>query len=148
MSVDPARSDLMKKVARESTKPELVVRRWLHGQGFRFRVNQKGLPGRPDIVLRRHNAVIFVHGCFWHAHEGCRFSKIPATRSGFWIKKFDANRERDARKEGQLLQAGWRVAIVWECATRNNDREEHLQLLSGWLEGDLRRFESAVRECR
>jgi len=123
----------MKRVARESTTPEPVVRQWLHGRGFRFRINQKDLPGRPDIVLRRHNAVIFVHGCFWHAHEGCRYSKIPSTRSEFWIEKFDANRERDARKERELLDAGWRVAVVWECATRGTGVERSLQRLEHWL---------------
>jgi len=135
------RSRMMAGIGRESTAPEVAVRKWLHAHGFRFRINQKDLPGRPDIVLRRHNAVIFVHGCFWHAHEGCRFSKIPATRSEFWIKKFDANRERDARKERELLEAGWRVAVVWECATRCPGFEETLERLGCWLRSPSRRLE-------
>jgi len=91
------------------------------------------LPGRPDIVLPKYATVVFVHGCFWHAHEGCRYSKIPSTRSEFWIEKFDANRERDARKERELLDAGWRVAVVWECATRGTGVERSLQRLEHWL---------------
>lgn len=131
----------MKRVRRDSTSPELLVRRWLHARGFRFRINQRGLPGRPDIVLRKYGAVVFVHGCFWHAHEGCRYATVPTTRRDFWTAKFEANRERDARKEVELRNAGWRVAVVWECATRSATIDEALDPLETWLKCGNARLE-------
>lgn len=109
---------MMSGIRGTNTKPELVVRRQLHASGFRFRLFAKDLPGRPDIVLPKWHVVIFVHGCFWHGHEGCRFFRIPKTRTEWWTAKIEANAARDARSVNLLRAAGWRVAIVWECALR------------------------------
>ncbi|WP_439851669.1 very short patch repair endonuclease [Pseudomonas syringae] len=109
----------MRAVKRENTSPELTVRRLLHALGLRFRLHKRSLPGSPDIVLRKHKAVIFVHGCFWHRHPGCRYASTPKTRQEYWMPKFLANIERDARKASELEALGWKVLTVWECETRN-----------------------------
>lgn len=112
------RSRMMSGIRGKNTKPELAVRRYLHGAGFRYRLHAADLPGRPDLVLPRYRAVILVHGCFWHAHQGCRYFKIPVTRSDFWETKLAGNSARDGRDIALLQAAGWRVAVVWECALR------------------------------
>src|SRR5689334_847166 len=104
---------MMAGIGRRNTKPELVVRRALHRAGFRFRLDVQSLPGRPDIVLPKHRAVIFVHGCFWHRHAGCRFTTCPSTRPMFWERKFASNVARDRSVTAQLRDMGWRVATVW-----------------------------------
>lgn len=109
----------MRAVKRSNSAPELKVRQILHRQGLRFSLHKKNLPGSPDIVLRKYKTVIFVHGCFWHRHPGCRYASTPKTRQEFWLPKFEGNVKRDAKKEAQLLELGWRVLIVWECETRN-----------------------------
>jgi len=109
----------MKAVRRESTRPEILVRKILHGLGLRFRITKKSLPGTPDIVLTRHRTAIFVHGCFWHRHPGCRYATTPKTRQEYWLPKFTANVERDARKTAALKALGWRVLVIWECETRD-----------------------------
>lgn len=116
---DAARTKIMQAVRRSNTKPELLVRKLLHFLGLRFRLHQKKLPGSPDIVLARFNTAVFVHGCFWHRHPGCRYATTPKTRQDFWLPKFAANVERDARKEAQLEELGWRVLTIWECETRD-----------------------------
>lgn len=114
--VSPAtRSRMMSGIRGQDTKPELVVRRHLHADGLRFRLHVRDLPGRPDIVLPRHKAVVFVHGCFWHRHPGCRFAYRPKSRPEFWEPKLDGNAARDVRNQQQLMEAGWRVFVVWEC---------------------------------
>lgn len=113
------RSEIMRAVKRTHTKPELIVRKFLHSLGLRFRLHRKNLPGSPDIVLPKHCTAIFVHGCFWHRHSGCRYASTPKTRQDYWLPKFDANVERDAHKEAQLRELGWRVLVIWECETRN-----------------------------
>lgn len=118
-SVDPARSAMMAKVGGKDTKPEMVVRRHLHSNGYRYRLHARDLPGRPDIVFRKRRKAIFVHGCFWHRHEGCPRASIPRTRRAFWLDKFDRNKERDARNEEALSGMGWNVLVVWECETKN-----------------------------
>lgn len=113
---DPAkRSEVMARVRGKDTKPELTVRRHLHASGLRFRLHKIGLPGRPDIVFPSRRIVVFVHGCFWHGHEGCKRATIPATRPEFWRSKIEANRERDFRVTAQLEALGWIVRTVWEC---------------------------------
>lgn len=109
----------MRCVGRANTKPELIVRSLLHSFGLRFRLHRKSLPGSPDIVLSKHHTAIFVHGCFWHRHPGCKYATTPKTRQEFWIPKFEGNVARDARKEAQLQELGWRVLIVWECETKD-----------------------------
>jgi DNA mismatch endonuclease (patch repair protein) len=111
----------MAGIARENTQPELAVRRLLHGLGFRFRLHRADLPGTPDIVLPSRQAAIFVHGCFWHRHSGCRFAAVPKSRQDFWEGKIAATKARDRLAIRELRRAGWRVAVVWECETRKPD---------------------------
>lgn len=118
-NVDPARSKLMSRVGGKDTKPELIVRKALHALGYRFRLHRGDLPGRPDIVLPRYKCAIFVHGCFWHRHPGCKKASTPATRIEFWQAKFAANMARDERNLFDLKALGWNVITVWECETRN-----------------------------
>ena len=102
-------------VRSKNTKPEIVVRRFLHSNGFRFRLNKAKLPGKPDIVLAKHNTIIFVHGCFWHRHKGCERSSIPKKNIKFWNEKFENNVRRDLKNIDQLKKMGWLVLIIWEC---------------------------------
>lgn len=108
------RSKNMRAIRNRDTKPELLVRKALHAAGFRYRLGGCGLPGRPDLVFPKYRTVVFVNGCFWHAHD-CRFFKIPKTRTEFWLKKIDGNRNRDAKVSLELAEMGWRVLVVWEC---------------------------------
>lgn len=130
------RSRMMGAIRGKDTKPEMVLRRALHACGFRFRLHYNWLPGRPDIVLPKHKAVVFVHGCFWHRHTRCRYATTPATRPEFWQTKFAANVERDHENQRKLLAAGWRVAVVWECKLRNpGNVSETVGRLSSWIKG-------------
>ena len=113
------RSRNMASIRGKDTRPEMILRSALHRAGLRFRLHQPSLPGRPDIVLKRHRAVIFIHGCFWHVHTGCRYAAVPTTRARFWRLKLTGNRNRDAQQVKALSAAGWRVLIVWECALRD-----------------------------
>src|SRR6056297_3949176 len=122
------RSRMMSGIKGKHTRPERIVRSGLHNLGFRFRLHARNLPGSPDLVLKRHSAVIFVHGCYWHRHEGCRYATTPSTRKEFWLAKFQANVERDRRTRQALLDAGWRVFVVWECALRRDPRGTVLDL--------------------
>ncbi|PUB10053.1 very short patch repair endonuclease [Yoonia sediminilitoris] len=128
------RSRMMAGIKGKDTKPELVLRRALHARGFRYRLHSKTVPGRPDLVFPKHHAIVFVHGCFWHRHEGCRYTTTPSTRPEFWQAKFDANVARDRSVHDQLLDAGWRVATVWECALRRPEETTlAANLLAAWL---------------
>lgn len=111
----------MSRIRSRHTKPELLIRRGLHAQGLRYRLHDEKLPGHPDLVFPARRAVILVHGCFWHGHD-CSMFKWPATRAAFWRTKITRNRERDQFATEQLLGAGWRVLIVWECALRGASR--------------------------
>ena len=115
------RSEIMSKVRGRDTKPEMRVRRRLHALGYRYRLQAKELPGRPDIVFRPRRKAIFVHGCFWHRHEGCRYASTPKTRTEFWEEKFRQNIERDDRNEKALSKLGWKTLIIWECQLKNAD---------------------------
>lgn len=119
MGSGASRSDIMRAVKRAHTRPEIVVRQALHALGLRFRLHRRNLPGSPDIVLPKFKTVVFVHGCFWHRHSDCRYATIPKSRQEYWLPKFDANVERDARKEAQLRELGWRVLVMWECETKS-----------------------------
>lgn len=101
------------------TKPEILVRRYLHACGFRFRLHHRNLPGRPDLVLSKHRLVIFVHGCFWHRHDRCHYASTPSTRPEFWQDKFSANVARDKKNVDDLLRRKWRVLVLWECGLRH-----------------------------
>jgi DNA mismatch endonuclease, patch repair protein len=128
------RSRMMAGIRGKNTKPELALRRALHARGFRFRLHSGKVHGRPDLVLPKHRAVVFVHGCFWHRHEGCRYATVPATRPEFWRAKFDANTARDSAVRTRLLEDGWRVATVWDCALRKPEQVEgSTESLSVWL---------------
>ncbi|MGY6410768.1 MAG: very short patch repair endonuclease [Alkalilacustris sp.] len=126
------RSEVMASVRHKDTRPEMVVRRGLHAIGLRFRLHRKDLPGRPDLVFPRYRAAVFVHGCFWHAHQGCPGFRLPKSRQEFWQPKLLGNRMRDERDRAALLDAGWRVLIVWECAIRQRDV---LPEIVAWLAG-------------
>ena len=124
------------------TKPEMMIRRGLHARGFRFRLHDRKLPGRPDLIFPQHDAVLFVHGCFWHGH-GCHLFKWPGTREEFWREKIGTNVAREEISTEALKQAGWRVGVVWECALKGRQRrpsEGVLNAVSSWLmygTGDL-----------
>ena len=109
------RSYNMSRIKGKNTKPEEIVRKYLFSKGFRYRKNDKRLPGTPDIVLPKYKTVIFVNGCFWHGHKDCRYFVIPKTNTDFWLNKIDANIERDKLKQEALKELGWNVIIVWEC---------------------------------
>ena len=134
------RSRMMSRIRARDTLPELTVRRYLHARGFRYRLDDRRLPGRPDIVLRKWKTVIFVHGCFWHGHPDCRFFRMPDMRRDFWSTKIDANVARDQRNMGLLLESGWRVAVVWECALRD-ELEGSMAQLDAFLLGSARAVE-------
>lgn len=109
------RSAVMARIRGKDTKPELVVRSLLHRAGVRFSLRRKDLPGKPDVVLPKYRTVIFVHGCFWHRHKGCKVATTPKTRTDFWQAKFDTNVARDKRNQRDLKKAGWQVIVLWEC---------------------------------
>lgn len=113
------RSRNMTAIRGRDTAPERRVRSLLHQLGYRFRLHRRDLPGSPDIVLPKHHTVVFVHGCFWHRHPGCRYTTTPRTRAAFWQSKFRQNVERDARQISELRAAGWSVMVVWECELRD-----------------------------
>lgn len=137
------RSRMMSGIRGTNTKPELQLRKGLHALGFRFRLHDRSLPGKPDIVLPRYKAVIFAHGCFWHGHD-CHLFKWPSTRPEFWQAKIARNRAVDERTEAALTEAGWRQAIVWECALKGKTRlplEEVILSCAEWLKSDRPRLE-------
>lgn len=111
----------MSRIRGKDTKPEMLIRRGLHAQGLRYRLHDRSLPGRPDLVLPKYHTAVFIHGCFWHAH-GCVLSKLPATRKDFWQAKLAANSLRDRRAIEELQADGWRVLVIWECALRGPTR--------------------------
>ncbi|WP_019467390.1 very short patch repair endonuclease [Dyella japonica] len=114
------RSRMMSGIRARDTKPEKLIRSHLHAKGLRFRLCVRDLPGKPDIVLAKWRVVVLVHGCFWHGHVGCRYFRLPKTRAAFWAEKISKNAQRDAVSLASLLELGWRVAVVWECALRDN----------------------------
>lgn len=118
----------MSGIRGKDTKPEMFVRKGLHRLGFRFRLHDRSLPGTPDLVLPKYNAVVFVHGCFWHGHD-CHLGTKPATRKEFWAAKFEENRARDRKAREALLKKGWRVLEIWECAMRGVSDEEKMDVL-------------------
>jgi len=132
------RSQMMASIRATDTAPELFMRRGLHRLGFRFRLDDRTLPGRPDLVFPKYHAVLFVHGCFWHRHD-CHLFKWPASREEFWREKLEGNAARDQRSFGELTKAEWRVGVVWECAVKGKMRvtpEEIFTKCSAWLRSD------------
>ena len=116
------RSAIMARIKNKNTKPELIVRRIAHSLGYRFRLHQGNLPGKPDIVFSHHRKIIMVHGCFWHGHARCVRAMLPATNSDFWRAKILDNRARDTRVRRLLRGQGWQVLVIWQCQTRNHDQ--------------------------
>lgn len=120
------RSFNMSRIKGKDTKPEILVRKYLFSQGLRYRLYSKTLPGKPDIVLPKYRAVIFVHGCFWHGHEGCRYFVTPKTRTEWWLNKINTNRENDRKNCELLKEMRWNVIIVWECSLKKEKQENTL----------------------
>ena len=116
------RSENMSKIKGRDTAPELAVRRIAHDLGFRFRLHRKDIPGCPDLVFPKYRLAVFVHGCFWHRHDGCQYTYMPKSRTAFWTKKFGQNVARDYRNEKALQELGWQVLVIWECETWNKER--------------------------
>jgi DNA mismatch endonuclease (patch repair protein) len=135
------RSRIMASVGQRDTGPEMSLRRILHRLGLRYRLHDRKLPGSPDLVFPRFRAVVFVHGCFWHVHEGCKFSTRPSSSKEFWNEKFEANQKRDRKNYDLLLVSGWRVLVVWQCALKarkDAGLEELGSEVLNWLESDER----------
>lgn len=127
--VDAAtRSRMMSGIKGKNTAPEVMIRKALHARGFRFRIHVSDLPGKPDLVLPKYKAVVFVHGCFWHGHQ-CRYFKIPQTRPDFWLEKIGKNQLRDDVQVSALRASGWRVLVVWECAVRLMKKQKSFLLI-------------------
>lgn len=126
----------MQAVRGKNTSPELRLRRALHARGLRFRLHRRGLPGSPDLTLPRFHAVIFVHGCFWHRHPGCKQASTPATRTDYWLPKFAGNVARDQAAIAALRARGWRVAVAWECGLTAQRVADAAEALDDWLHGD------------
>lgn len=133
------RSRIMRRIRSKDTQPELLLRKLLFGRGFRFRLHRKDLAGKPDIVLPKWKAVIFVNGCFWHRHEGCSLASSPSTRVDYWERKFEANVVRDGKNRYRLVSEGWRVAIVWECGLRKASDRIAAEV-EDWLKNGSGRF--------
>ena len=123
----------MSRIRGKATKPELLVRHWLWCHGYRYRLNVKSVPGKPDIVLRKYRTAIFVNGCFWHGHDGCSLYSVPKSNTDFWIAKVQRNRERDQQEYKALHDAGWQVIVIWEC-----------QLKKTVLDGNMRQVEHSL----
>ncbi len=143
------RSRIMASVSGKNSKAERILRRFLHAKGFRYILHDRRLPGTPDIVFPRYRAICFVHGCFWHRHTDCKHASTPATRKDFWDEKFRRNVERDQRNQYILLEMGWRVSVVWECALGKGKKDETparktAQALGDWLQGSDPTFDSGL----
>lgn len=132
------RSRMMSGIRSKNTRPEKLVRSALFAAGYRFRIHRKDLPGSPDIVLPGKKVAIFVHGCFWHRHGGCKLAKLPSANPDFWRKKLDGNVDRDRKAVEALILLGWRVLTVWECAIKEHELPEFGRLISGWIEESAR----------
>lgn len=116
------RSERMSRIRGKDSSPEMQLRRLLHGMGFRYRLHVKGLPGKPDLVFPSRRAVIFMHGCYWHRHNGCKLARLPKSNLNFWKGKLEENKRRDAVNRKRLKALGWRVLVVWECELHDTDR--------------------------
>lgn len=128
------RSYNMSRIRSKNTKPEIMVRKFLFANGFRYRLQDKKLPGKPDIVLRKYKTVIFVHGCFWHGHENCKYVVMPKTRSEFWKNKISSNIKRDKKNIEELKKLGWNIIVIHECELKKDKKEETLENVKGGLE--------------
>lgn len=123
------RSYNMSRIKGKNTKPEMLVRKFLFANGYRYRLNVKTLPGKPDIVLPKYKTVIFINGCFWHGHEGCRYFVVPKTRTEWWVNKINDTQKRDREAETQLKELGWKVSVIWECELKKDSLNKTLSKL-------------------
>ena len=123
------RSYNMSQIKGKDTKPEILVRKFLHANGYRYRLHDKKLPGKPDIVLKKHNTVIFIHGCFWHGHEGCKYFVVPNTRTQWWLSKINRNKEKDKESTETLQKENWNIITIWECELKKEKRKKTLEEL-------------------
>ena len=121
------RSEIMSKIRSKNTQPEMIVRKWLHAHGYRFRLHRKDLPGTPDIILPKYKTVIFVHGCFWHGHKGCKKASFPKTRTEWWKSKIQNNVNRDNWTTDVLKQKGWNVITIWECQVQDRSYQNIIE---------------------
>lgn len=131
----PQRSERMSRIRSKDTKPELAVRRLVHALGFRFRLHRRDLPGCPDLVFPGRHAALFVHGCFWHRHEGCPAARLPKSRQDFWTAKLEANKSRDQHVKAELERLGWRILVVWECEVKRGSMKDLRERIGMFLEG-------------
>ena len=122
------RSKIMSQVRSKNTKPEILLRKWLHSEGFRFRIHKKNLPGKPDIILPKYKVAINVHGCFWHRHNDCKNSTRPKSNVSYWEIKFNANVERDKKNTADLMTMGWKVITIWECEVNNGSFKDKFKM--------------------
>jgi len=134
------RHECMSHIHSKDTGPEMIVRRWLHAKGFRYRVNVKELPGTPDIVLRRYNTIIFVNGCFWHGHHNCKSYVMPKTRRDFWKNKIQNNIERDLSVRALLEAKGWKVIVIWACELKKSEKENTMERVSDQIKENRTEF--------
>ena len=129
----------MSHIRSKATKPEMLVRRWLWAHGYRYRLNVKSVPGKPDIVMRKYRTAIFVNGCFWHGHEGCKQFVLPKTNTAFWRNKIEYNRARDQKNYDTLINAGWQVIVLWQCKLTKQELEPTMQSVAVALNQNLLR---------
>ncbi len=127
----------MSHIRSKATKPEITVRKWLWAHGYRYRLNVKSVPGKPDIVMRRYRTAIFVNGCFWHVHEGCKQFVLPKTNTTFWQAKINRNRKRDQENYDDLINAGWQVIVIWQCNLTTDKLESTMQSVAVALNKNL-----------
>ena len=130
------RSYNMSRIRSKDTKPEMLVRKFLHAQGYRYRLHDKKLPGKTDIVLPKYKTVIFIHGCFWHGHEGCRYYVVPKTRTEWWLNKLNTNIQKDNNSKELLEKLGWNVITIWECELKSKSRETAFSYIHSFLVED------------
>lgn len=116
------RSERMSRIRSKNTKPEIAVRKIVHGLGFRYRLHSKKLPGTPDLIFSSRKKVVFIHGCFWHLHKGCRIYRLPKSKKDFWFPKLNDNRKRDLKNQRSLKKLGWEFLVVWECSLKNKEK--------------------------
>ena len=129
----------MSHIRSKATKPEILVRKWLWSHGYRYRLNVKSVPGKPDIVMRKYRTAIFVNGCFWHGHEGCKQFVLPKTNTEFWQNKIEANLSRDQKNYDTLINAGWQVIVLWQCKLTKQELEPTMQSVAVALNQNLLR---------
>ncbi len=124
------RSYNMSMIRSKDTQPEILVRKFLFGNGFRYKLHDKMLPGKPDLVFPKYKTVVFIHGCFWHGHEGCKYFVVPKTRKKWWLEKINRNKQLDTENSGKLKKLGWKVLAVFECRLKSGNREKTLNQLA------------------